>query len=79
MIDSEQIELARELNEYKNEKEIFDTTLKNEQIRLANMLKGEMGKDIQDVLSGKTKVKLSWSKRCYYKIKNFFIRLFNII
>jgi hypothetical protein len=40
-----------------------------EKNKWANLLSGEMGKDINDVLSGKVKVKLSWKERYKYKIK----------
>ena len=35
------------------------------------MLLGSMGKDIEDVLSGKVKVKLTWKEKMKYKIRGF--------
>lgn len=78
-MDLEQFEISREIKEYNDEKKTFETALRNEQIKLAQMLKGEMGQDIQNVLSGKTKVKLPLLKRIKYSIKNFFNKLFNAI
>ena len=43
---------------------------------LSEMLNGSMGKDIDDVLSGKKQVKLTWRQKMKYKIDNFF-KLFN--
>lgn len=72
-MDNESFELNRELRELNLDRDKYKTELTNEQYRIANLLKNEMGKDIQDVLSGKVKVKLSFKER----IKYFFDKIFN--
>ena len=78
-MDIEEIELSNEIKGLVSDKILFETTLKNEQIKLAAMLKGEMGEDIKKVLSGEKVVKLPWHKALKYKIKHFFNKLFNLI
>ena len=41
------------------------------------MLRGSMGKDIDDVLSGKVKVKLSFFEKMKYKINFWLDKIFN--
>ena len=36
---------------------------------MANLLLNDMGKDMDDVLKGKVKVKFSWKEKMKYKIK----------
>ena len=38
-----------------------------------------MGKDIDDVLKGKVKIKLSWKEKMKYKIKYYINKLFEIL
>jgi hypothetical protein len=52
-----------------------------EKNRWAELLKGEVGQDMKDVLSGKKKVKLSFKEKLYYtsrfytnKIKKWFVK-----
>lgn len=66
------IALTRELREWKNEQIIQENTLKAEQQKISDMLKGDMGKDIHDVLSGKKQVKLSKLDIFKYKL-NYYI------
>lgn len=66
------IALTRELREWKNEQIIQENTLKAEQQKISDMLKGDMGKDIHDVLSGKKQVKLSKFDIFKYKL-NYYI------
>ena len=63
-------EYERELTTYKSEKRMDELALKGHQWNIAEQLKGSMGKDMNDVLSGKkrveptfwTKVKLNFNK-----------------
>lgn len=70
------IELDRELKQLESERKQIEAELSNERDRIALMLKNGMGKDIDDVLSGRTIVKLSFKEKIKYKVKGFFDRLF---
>lgn len=72
-------EINRELKEIEKEKEIFSNELSKQRNYISNMLLNEMGEDINNVLNGKVKVKLSWKEKMGYKIKNFFNKLFEVI
>ena len=43
----------------------------SEKNRWAELLKGEIGQDMKDVLSGKKKVKLSFKEKMNYKFKYY--------
>ena len=62
-------ELSRELRGWKNDKIMTERAVEFEKNRWANLLKGEIGKDIDDVLSGKKKVKLTFNEVINYKLK----------
>ena len=62
-------ELNRELRGWKNDKIMTERAVDFEKNRWADLLKGEMGKDIDDVLSGKKKVKLTFNEVLNYKLK----------
>ena len=72
-------ELNRELAEYENDKKKIEIELNRHREQYAEMLKNEIGKDINDVFNGKVKVKLKFKDRFKYKIKVFFERLFNTL
>ena len=74
-------ELNRELRGWKNDKIMTERAVESERNRWANMLKGSVGQDMKDVLSGKKKVKLSFREKLYYtfrfyknKIKKWFVK-----
>lgn len=71
--------INRELDGLKRDKRGYELELQNHQRNLLESLKGEMGKDIDNVLSGKVKVKTSFWQKIKYKIKYFLERLFNTI
>ena len=48
-------ELNRELRGWKNDKLMTERAVESEKNRWAEMLKGELGQDIKDVVSGKKK------------------------
>ena len=62
-------ELNRELRGWKNDKIMTERAVDFEKNRWAELLKGEMGKDIDDVLSGKKKVRLTFNEVLNYKLK----------
>lgn len=72
-MDNDSFELNRELKELNFDKEKYKTELTNEQNRIAKLLKNEMGQDIQNVLNGKVKVKLTFKE----KLKYFIDKIFN--
>jgi hypothetical protein len=72
-------ELNRELKEIDKEREVFTQELTNKRQHMANLLLNDMGKDIDDVLKGKVKVKLSWKEKMKYKIKYYINKLFEIL
>lgn len=65
------LELEQEIKLLNSEREANAIALESTRNSYANMLMGEMGKDIDDVLSGKVKVKLSLSEKIRYKIRGF--------
>ena len=72
-------ELKIELEEHKNDKSFYENELLSKRVYMSELLKGEMGKDINDVLEGKIIVKLSWKERLKYKIKFYLTKLFELI
>lgn len=62
-------ELNRELRGWKNDKIMTERAVESERNRWANMLKGSVGQDMKDVLSGKKKVKLTFKEVVNYKWK----------
>lgn len=65
--------IEKELSNLENERKIIKQELENEQIKISNMLKSEMGNDITNVLNGKIKVKLSFKE----KLNIFINKIFN--
>ena len=74
---NENVELNREVKNLENDKKMSILAIKNEQEKMARMLRGSMGKDIDDVLSGKVKVKLSFFEKMKYKINFWIDKIFN--
>ena len=70
------IEYNRELTTYNSEKRMDMLALKGLQWNIAEQLNGSMGKDMNDVLSGKKKVKLTFWTKLKHKF-NSFLSLFN--
>lgn len=69
-------EYERELTTYKSEKRMDSLALKGLQWNIAEQLNGSMGKDMNDVLSGKKKVKLTFWRKLRHRIDSF-LNLFN--
>ena len=64
-------ELIRELRGLNNDKIMTERAVDFEKNRWASILKGKLGEDINDVLSGKKKVKLTFKEKMSYKIKYY--------
>ena len=66
------MELNRELEGLKNDKALYKVELENERKKYAEMLRNDLGKDINDVLHGKVKVKLTFKEKLKYFINMIF-------
>ncbi len=69
------MEIDNELKGLKNDRKRYEIELSLYQQKYSQLLKNEMGKDMNDVLNGKTRVKLSFKE----KIKRFINDIFNKI
>ena len=69
-------EIDRELTTLKSEKRMDILALKGHQWNIAEQLKGSMGKDMEEVLSGKKKAEFTFWTKLKFKINNF-LNLFN--
>ena len=69
-------EIDRELTTLRSEKRMDTLALKGHQWNIAEQLKGSMGKDMNEVLSGKKTVELTFWTKLKFKINNF-LSLFN--
>ena len=72
-------ELQREMRGLKNDRLMTERAVDSEKSKWAELLKGELGTDINDVLSGKKKVKLTFREKLNYKIRRIKTNLKNII
>ena len=70
-MDENEYVLSRELRMLNNDKKMTERAVDSEKNRWAEKLKGEMGNDINDVLSGKIKIKPIKKKGFIYKLKKF--------
>lgn len=72
-------ETNRELRGLKNDKIMTERAVESEKNRWAEKLRGNVGKDMHDVLSGKKKVKLTFREKIHYSYiyyKNKFKKIF---
>lgn len=76
---NETFQIKKELEELNREKELSKLSLEKEQMRIVGLIKNGLGDDINNVLSGKEIVQLSFFEKVKYKIKYFFDNLFNIL
>lgn len=73
------INTSRELRALKNDMLMMEKAVQYQQNAWKEKLKGGVGEDIDDVLSGRVKVKLTWKEKLRYKwryLKAKFRRLF---
>lgn len=68
-MDSVDYELSREIKGYENDKRMTERAIQSEQLKWKERLMNGMGKDIDNVTSGKVKVKLSFKEKMHYKIR----------
>ena len=77
-MDSLDYELSRELRGFENDKRMTERAVSSEQNRWKErLMNGSTGRDIDAVMSGKVKVKLSLKEKISYKlrgIKNIFTK-----
>ena len=69
-------QFEREMITYNSERKMDELALKGHQWNISEQLKGSMGQDMNDVLSGKKKVELTFWIKLKYRINNF-LKLFN--
>ena len=67
------IELNRELKGLQSDRKQYEDELKNKREKMAYFLRNELGEDIDNVLNGKVKVKLTFKE----KLKRFIDNIFN--
>lgn len=72
------VEVNYELQELEKERASYEYELEMHKEKLKQSLLGEMGKDIDDVLSGNKIVELPKTEKFKYKIKHFFEKIFNL-
>ena len=72
------IQLQREINALSGDLAVTKLAVNNMQIEMEELLKGEMGKDIRDVLNGKKIIKLGFFEKIKFKIRNLFRRIFKM-
>jgi len=65
------IEYERELISFNSEKRMDSLALKGLQWNIAEQLKGSMGQDMKDVLSGNKKVELTFWTKLKFNINKF--------
>ena len=64
-------EYERELTTLESEKRMDALALKGLQYSIAEQLNGSMGRDMNEVLSGKKKVELTFLTKVRHKLKTF--------
>jgi hypothetical protein len=69
-------EYDREVITYNSEKKMDALALKGHQWSLSEQLNGSLGKDMNDVLSGKKKVEFTFWSKLKFKLNNF-LKMFN--
>ena len=72
-------ELNKELYNLNKDKKNNEEELNRKKEQMANLLLTDLGKDIDNVLSGQVKVKLSFFEKLKYKFRYYIDKLFNIL
>lgn len=67
----------QELYGLKQDKKKYEKELSSFQHKFAAALRNELGEDIQNVINGKTLVKLSFWEKIKYKTRFFLDKIFN--
>lgn len=71
-------DIDRELKQLKSDRLSNEIELSRQQNKLAELLRGEMGKDIQDVINGRKVVKLSFYEKLRYKVNHIIDSFFKL-
>lgn len=69
-------ELAREIRGLSGDLNMTKMAIESVQREMKEMLDGEMGKDMKDVLEGKKSVTVSTVQKHKFKLRNWFKKLF---
>ena len=78
MENSNEYSLSRELKMLESERNLSKLAIKGERDKYARMLNGAMGKDLEDVINGRSEVRLSLKEKLGYKIRFFFDFIFKL-
>lgn len=70
-------QIKKELDLLEKDRQQTQNILASEQIRLSNLLKNEMGKEINDVLNKKKVIRMSIWKKIRYTFRFYITKLFN--
>lgn len=70
--------INKEIDGLKRDRYGYELEMQVHQMKLLENLKGEMGQDIKDVLSGKVKVKLPIWKRFRFKLQKIIEMIFEL-
>jgi hypothetical protein len=79
MEETTSFQVYRETRGLRNDRLMTERAVDSEKNRWADKLKGSTGQDIKDVLSGKKKVKLTFSEVVSYKLRFYKNKLRKII
>lgn len=72
-------ELNKELRGLKNDRKMTERSIAFQQTEIAKKLKGEMGKDMMDILNGNKKIEIPLKQKVKFRINRFFDKLFEIL
>ena len=76
---SDELGVRMELHDLENERKTYQIELEKQKKLYSNLLNGEMGKDMFNVLNGKEYVTIPLKDRIMFKIKCFFGKIFKKI
>lgn len=76
MTNNGSYELNKELRGLKNDQKMSERNITHQQENIANKLKGEMGKDMMDVITGKKKITISKWNNFKFSIKRIIDNIF---
>lgn len=79
MTNNGSYELNKELRGLKNDQKMSERNITHQQENIANKLKGEMGKDMMDVITGKKKITISKLNKFKFSIKRIIDNIFEFL
>ena len=74
-MQNDSVEYQKELTSLESEKRMGEVAIKGKQSMMAEMLKGSMGKDMDDVLSGRKSVTMPRKERAKHWLRWFLNKL----